>query len=1283
MSGIRSSAATVAIVFGLAVGSLYAQADTSTITGQVTDRAGAAVSGATVALINPSNNSTRMSVSNETGIYIFPRIPPGTYALEFTADGFKKAVKNHVRAFVDLAVEINIVLDVGEVAVTVDVTRDDIESVTNTQDASIGGTVSSRQIEQLPTGLRRVVDLLTLQPGVTRHGYVAGGRSDQANVTLDGVDINDQQTGGRNDLFQTDLGTGLRVTSESIEEFRVTNLNPNAGRGRSSGAQISMITRSGSNEWHGAGFYFVRPTRFSANSFFNNAAGTYEAGNQAVIDGTVKAGDQISPRPSISRNIFGGRLGGPIKKDRAFFFYSYEGQRQTLEQTVVRLVPMAHLGQGTLRFTGWLPGEDPGTVSAHLITLDQTALNGIFRHVGINPVVVGLFADVAQRYPVNDSSVGDGVNTGGYRWNAPLDISQNTHVARLDLNLAKGQQLFIRGNYQWDQNSGVSWFPDTPRSGVVPSSPRWNNETLIQPAEAGWSHPYGWAVGHNWTVSADKVNNFRWGFTRQAFTDTGDSDLDSISFSSVFSPVSYKRPFSRITETNNFTDDFTWIKGNHFWQFGANVRFIRNRLESQGKTFGSGTVGIESSRVLDAELLQAGYQLAPGQTSIFRDAAAALIGRYSGYSVAFKFDIDGNVSSDTSPSVRNFATQEYDLYVQDTWRPARDLTLTYGLRYSLNRPVYEKYGFQVVPKVPLGDFFDRRVASATQGVPYNEPIEFQLGGPKNGAPGYYRMDWNNLQPRFAVAWSPSFDSGSWRRVFGSQGRSTLRGGFAMTNDNFGQQLAASFDEFSDIGFTTSVGCCNEIFNVTSNPGPVFTGFDQDVRNLPGIAPPTQLFMVEMNEDQRIQWSLDATIVTPVHYTWSLSFGRSLPKGMYIEVSYLGRKARDLLTTRDVMALNNLVDPQSGMDWYTAAGILADARAANVPVGNLPTIPYFENLFPNAMQAFGAFIPAAQTNTQAIYGLVARDGMNWFDWTWIQLILDDATAVGLPLDPGIYPNMFFHPQYAALSAYGTNGYSDYHGATFTLRQRLGSSLSFDLNYTFSKSMDNASGLQTSSGWGPQLILNPLRPNDSYSVSDFDTRHIVNANFILELPIGRGRTWFTGMSRGLDAVLGGWQLAGIYRWNTGRPLSAPRDQFIWATNWLAPSYGVRVRPVEFRVDRHTQNAFADPQSAFNSFRNARAGETGERNVFRQSDYQVLDLGLTKTFMVPWREGHRIQLRWEVFNVTNAQYFGVGRLFGGRWQLPQDSDIGIAPTNFGKIYDRIQGKPRSMQFGIRYEF
>ena len=371
-----------------------AQSGTTSVSGTVFDQNGKIIIGATITLSNAEKGFSRKTISNENGAFIFPAIQPATYRLEIETNGFKKFIQTEVRALVDMPTEISAVLEVGNVNETVNVRSDTAEALLNTQDATIGNPFNSTQVTQLPTEARDVINLLTLQPGVTRFGYVAGGRSDQANITLDGVDVNEAQT---NNIFSP----VLRLNAEAIEEFRVTTTNANASQGRSSGAQISLVTKSGTNQFRGAIFLTGRRTGWTANDFFNNRAGV--------------------ERPKFDRNIFGGAIGGSVWKNRAFFFYSYEGERTTRGESVLRVVPLANLGQGIVRFRN--TNGQIATINCSQITTAFPATNGC------NSAALAVFANAASRYPANSFEIGDGLNTGGFRFNAENKIKKNSWEA--------------------------------------------------------------------------------------------------------------------------------------------------------------------------------------------------------------------------------------------------------------------------------------------------------------------------------------------------------------------------------------------------------------------------------------------------------------------------------------------------------------------------------------------------------------------------------------------------------------------------------------------------------------------------------------------------------------------------------------------------------------------------------------------------------------------------------------------------------------------------------------
>ncbi|QUW04214.1 carboxypeptidase regulatory-like domain-containing protein [Chloracidobacterium validum] len=1242
--------------------SALAQIGTGTIRGTVTDEQGAAVAGATVTLTSSATGTTRTQTTNEAGTFSFTGVPVAAYTVKVESPNFKTYEQADIRARVDGSTTLDIILTVGAATETITVTGDGTAAIVNRQDASIGNTIAQRQILELPLAARNIAGLLSLQPGVTRDGSVSGSRSDQGNITLDGVDINEQQN-------NTAFAPVLRTSPESVEEFRVTVSNPNANQGRSSGAQISLVTKSGTNEFHGSAFFFHRPTIGNAGNWFTNAIG------------------QRTPR--VLQNVFGGAVGGPIVKNRLFFFYNYEGRRDRSQTSVLRTVPLPHLGRGELRFNAVnaATGAPVGIVTLTAAQISQAfpALAAAGGGSALNPAGVAYLAQAASRYPANDPGAGDGVNTGGFRFNAPTPFDFNAHIGRLDWKVddAGKHTLFARANVQYDTILQDSFFPDT------------------APLRT-WSHPVGIAAGHTWTISNNWVNNFRYGLTRFATSNQGDTAQNFINFRFVFEPTFNQRTLDRIVPTHNFTNDTTYVFRDHTFQFGTNIRIIRNRRTGFGQAFDFGVVNpIFYAQSLTAPINtfavnNLGLAIQPGRAVPVRDGVNALIGRINQYTVFLTYDQQGRLLPAGSPTDRSFAAEEYDFYFQDVWRIRPNLTLTYGIRYGLSRPVYEQNGFQAGTNIPLGDFLRGRAVGAAQGRPFNDLITINLAGPVNGGESLYQFAYNNWQPRVSIAWSPDFKEGFLGKVFGKRQESVIRAGFALTNDYFGQQIAVQFDQRNTLGFVQQQQTSFAQFRLTSPPfAPLFTAQGQSFRNFPGINPPPQLrFPLTQPDDgqQRIEQSIDQTTRLPRNFSWNFSYGRELPAGLFVEASYVGRLGRNLLAQRDVMALNNLVDPRTGVDWYTAAGQLEDLRRNNTPISQIPNIPYFNNiLFPGILaNFFGGFggIQPGMTNSQAIYAMLLNPG-SWgllgpADWTTVQLILNNSPRPGGYQIDGISPlgeDLFFHPQYGALNTIGSFGTSDYHGLVLTMRQRYKTYLTWDFNYTFSKSLDDASGLQTAGFFGGGgLVLNPFRQRDNRAVSSFDFRHIINANFVVQLPFGRGRAFFGNASRVLDAFIGGWQLGGIARYNSGQVTGAATgDGTAYATNWQVPSNAVRIRQISTSPTRgNNPNLFRDPVFASQSFRSAKPGETGERNIFRLPAFANLDISLAKSFTMPWSEQQSLQFRWEVFNATNFQPFGGVQTLA----TPTDPFRNQPLPNFGRLTS-VQNPPRFMQFVLRYVF
>ena len=1250
------------------------QTGASTVRGTVKDPSNALVSGATVTLTNLETNAVRTMLTTTSGTFSFEFLPVGDYEVKVEAKGFRKLVVRPVQALVANVTDVPVALEIGEISSTVTVEAVAATVQINTEDATLGNNFSSAQLTQLPIEGRGVLPLLTLQAQVTPDGYVAGGRSDQSNVTLDGVDINDAET--------SDVSKPvLRLNSEAIEEFRVVTVNANADEGRSSAAQINLVTKSGTNSWHGSAFEFHRNTIFTANDFFNKRA------------------DPPVDRPKLLRNVFGGTLGGPIVKDKLFFFYSYEGRRDASGTPVTSLVPLPGLGQGQLVVnaqrctTSVVPGTPDTCEAAQDFTLTTPQLDNAWSVVHTNPIAIAAMNAAAAKYPANDTSIGDGIMTEGFRFNASTPVKLNSNMARIDWTINSKMNAFFRLNtyYDHDTTTLLPAFPDTP-------------------APSLWAHPWGLLASHNWTIGQNLVNSFRYGLTRQGFSQQGDSNQNRIVFRGVFSPTNFNRTTSRTTPVHNITDDIAWIKGNHTMKFGTNLRFVKNNRVGFTNAYDTASTNFffyspAGTAVTDPlvsymadpanNILPAGPgqydQIVSNQNGV--DAAgSALIGRYSQYSARFTFGADGSLQPSGTPTNRTFATNAYDFYVQDSWKVRRSLTLNLGLRYGISTPVHETNGFGVVTDISTEEFLRRRIASANNGVPYITPLTLLLAG-GNGKGPLYNSDKNNFQPRISLAWSPNYSGGLLHALFGGSGKSVIRTGFALTNDYYGEALATAFDLANTLGFTSTTTISANTYNLTSRPAPLFTGFDQDIRSLPFgtlVLPTSVTFPKQQPSDfhRRIESGIDTALQAPTNYQFSLTYEREMRGGMLFQASYIGRLARHLLATRDVMALNDLRDPKSGMDWYTAATILEKQRQLGTDPANVQPIPYFENILPAGYAATtaanGYTLPANATNTQAVYA----EGFEFWanDWTDIQDEIENYAGQTLgQANPVPY---FFDPQYGALSAWGTIANSNYHGFSASLRQRF-HNLQWDFNYTYSHSLDNASGLQTANQYGSAFIENAIRPNDNYANSDFDIRHIINANAIYQLPFGRGKRFGSNMSRGLDALVGGWQLSGIYRWNTGLPNGQPYDTGQWSTNWEVQSNVTQVVPVKTCPTRG--NATTPPKlfgcdvvAAYQSYRPSYPGETGQRNILRAPGYVALDMGLSKVITMPWSEKQQLALRWEVFNVTNTQHLTGADANNSNLAVDPDAALNsLQPPPDWSNFTKIQGTPRVMQIGLRFSF
>jgi len=1202
--------------FLLAVTLVFGQTTTS-VTGLVTDPSGAVVPNVSVELNNLDNGSKRDVTTDANGAYSVPQLAPGNYRITAKATGFSSAVLSGLRFLVNTPATVNIKLEVGTVSDTVSISADAVQI--NTVDASLGNSFGSKPILQLPFEARNVAGLLSLQPGVTfaganapnsyRGGNVNGGKNDQANVTLDGVDVNDQQN---RDPFTS----VLRVTLDSVQEFRVVTTNANPEMGRSSGAQISLITKSGTNQIHGSAYEYLRNKATNANTFFNNQNGVELA--------------------KLNRNVYGASLGGPIMKNRLFLFGNYEGRKDRREDTVLRTVPTQSLRDGNVQYI-----RTNGSVA----TLTPADLRSRIDPLGIGPNAAALA--VLRSYPLpNDSAAGDAINTSGYRFNAPIKLDWQTYIAKLDyvLDSQSKHTMFARGNLQGDSSTSAPQF-----SGLPP------NDTNL-------ANTKGFALGLTSVLSASKVNSFRYGITRVGIENTGISDQPFVTFRTLDSAVGTNRAFIRKTPVHTIGDDFTWNRGRHELKVGGVIRMIRNSRTNYANSFPSASANaswlVSSGNELNAPLTD----INPTARVALRDAAMAVLGIVSQGNARYNYNKDGSALAIGAPVVRQFNAEEYEIYAQDTWKVSKALTLTYGLRWSLMPPIYEANGVQTVARESLSSFFDQRVALASVGAPQFlvNPVEYVLKEQPGGR-DLYPFHKKNLAPRLALAYSPQGDSGLSRFLFGGPGKTAIRAGWGMYYDVMGSGLITNYDA-SALGLATAL--TNPSATLSLATAPRFTG----INNIPaGILPaaPSAGFPQVAPNLFAITNSLDDQLLPPYTMNMNFSIGREFKGGLFIQGSYVGRLSRRSLISEDIAMPVNMKDPASGQTYFEAASQLAVLANSNAPVASVGRIPFWENFFPGAATA-------TLSATQRAYQSFADNAPDY------SYALYEMDVLCRPACSKFGPYSFYNRQFSYLRTLRSVGSGNYNAMQWTVQKRYNNGDQLVFNYTWSKSIDLASRPENSTDTNG-VIINAFNRGLFRAPSDYDTRHQWNANFVYGLPIGRGRAI---LDRGgvANAILGGWQLSGLYRQSTGLPTSVGNGRF-WPTNWNITGYATAIGTFVDGTRRDAPappggvggvNLFNDPAAAIKAFDYTLPGQTGGRNIVRGDGNFNVDLGLGKSFNMPWSESHQLQFRWEVFNVTNSVRFDP---------FFTSADLGNLGS-FGKYTDTLT-LPRVMQFALRYDF
>jgi hypothetical protein len=1145
----------------------YAQTGTTgTILGTVTDPSGAAVANAPVVLRNRATNSSATQNTNSVGEYTFVNVVPGDYEISVKQTGFRAVDVPDIKVEVAKSYTVDLKLEVGQVSESITVTTEARVEL-QTTDAQIGDVVGGTTLVRLPTLRRDASELLTLQPGTTPYdtpangnfgnngGTVAGARSDQNSISMDGIDITDNTIGGGATAVNF-IPTGV----ESLEEFKVGVTNANEAFGRSSGGQITLISKSGSNTFHGDGYWFHQSDGYNANSWDLNH----------TPDGK---GNPFTRKTAFKDNREGVSVGGPIFKNKTFFFSNYEKRRFPSTQVVSHLVPTDSLRSGILIFT-----DASGVAQQYnLATSTACGPNGGLacdpRGIGISPTIQALYK---LNPGGNDPSLSgaDGNNINGFLTSAPAPVKNDFVTFRLDHNFTDKIHFF--GRYIYSRNLAPS--NNNPQIDTL------GGKTILT---SGNDLRGDGAIGAlDWALTSNTTNSVRFGWIRSrnflpglspsasapqlalSGTDTSAGTialapgLAATGLIDVPIDVDTQRARTQGNFQRNWqlVEDFTHILGRHTFTAGGDVRWLPLVAQRNDKVvgslaslvatmdadvLGSNQTGSPLNRPPSCSATVTTFCLQTADVQRWDRLYAATLGIVGNVSVLAVRNGQLSPQPFGTPLIADTKSRAYNFYFQDTWRIKPTLTLTYGLGYGWQTPPTEAHNQQTFEIdsstgqiLTANGYIHAKEQAALKGQIYNPTIGY-LPIKQSGRSGIWNTDYGNVAPRLSVAWSPSYSDGLLGQVFGTS-KTVVRAGFGIYYDRVNNVQSVEIPQLG-VGFAQTLSLLNPACNVngagtpgcnsaagTNNIGA--SGFRVGVDGtipvpaVPAVSSP----IVPGPGGETLSFAVDPNFKVGRNYSIDFTVQRELPGNMLMEVGYIGRIARDLPNSVDFDSSPYMfVDQASGQSFAQAFDAVANALAAGKPA---TAQPWFENQLPG----FAALSTAAGgcgggTATQCLVSQATGAFNTRSVGSLFQTIDSGRQSIGLP----VYNNQQI---LFALFMRTHNDLSNYHAGTITLRKRPSHGLQFDLNYTFSRSLDQVGTVQNNAG----TYATSFNPNFQYGPSLFDRTHVFNAIFNYDLPAGRGHK-FSFSNNFLDKFIAGWYVSGVFRANSGPPLTVTGPDF----------------------------------------------------------------------------------------------------------------------------------------------
>jgi len=1279
---MHSSLTHRALAFLLALGVFtlpaFSQSTSGRIVGRVADPTGAVLSNVKITLINEATGASRDTQTNASGDFNFVEVVPGSYRVEFELTGFKKNVQTSVLVNVNQVVTLNSVLQVGASQEVVEVTSEAPQ--VDTTSTQLGAVINNRSVNELPLNTRDTYQFLQLQPGVqaqlgngngslfygsqdTGSVSVNGGRTRANNFSVNGGDANDQFV---------NLPT-IQPSPDSVEEFRVITNTFDAEYGRNSGSVVNVITKSGTNAFHGDLFEYFRNTILDAQGYFN------------------------STRPQWNQNQFGGTIGGPIKKDSSFFFVSYEGRRirQGIPGEVLNVPTAAQRGGDFSGVGGFAPfssgsagaGGISASGSSPFVAQVLDGRPGCDRALGIssiaslpvqtNPVTSSPYIPWSEVFPtgviptacqdpvaanlmqqfVPSQNVGTGLNQS-----VPVSTDNGDQfTVRFDQKITSRQNF--SAYYYFNDIRQLQPYNEFEAAGAtVPGFGNFNDNRYQQ-----------WNLSHTWTITNALVNEARFNYMRQGqlgflkpqatnavtdsctgaaaafcFTGTSDSapinallassgipagkggitpglpaDITGVPYVNISGGASFGNNFEgflpQVGNSFQWSDNLTWVKGNHTFKFGVDVR--RARFDQYYYFDVNGEFTFNNSGP---------NAILPGDGDNYAEFLLGLTDTYT-------------QGSGQREDIR--ATAVYP-FAQDSWKIKPNLTLNYGLRWELNTPLTDITGtvetFRPGQNSTLYPCALSPLSQAYFGVgtsncnavgvtPTGLVVPGDKGVPAAMTSTYYKA----FAPRIGIAYSPNSSGGFLGKLFGNNGATSIRAGWGLFYNPMEELVLAQF------GAEPPFGGSSSLFNTFFNTPFVYQAGGAPAPNpFNGILTPTPGQPVDYSlfRPLLLYGEFEPHLRTQYTSQYNLTIQRQLTKDMMLQLGYVGSEGHRLLASHDI----NPSSPQTCLDMIT----LYNLNPNNVTSYGTPTQcgPFLQDTqwTVTVPKGFQFHMPSGQVVTGTGQNLQFVGLRPYSSPT-----CNPFTGAGCPAD-GV-------PVFSDIFAEDTIANSSYNAFEAMLEKRFSHGLQFQASYTLSKSLDDGSTFEET--------LDPFNFRASRALSLFNSHQRFVVSYDWELPIPQHKG-FAGK------VLNDWAVSGITQFQSGFPIRLDTEndnELIASIFFLGTEAPQQVAPFQKLNPKSNSDFWFNP----NDFQDPQLGHFNigtQRSICCGPGLDQWDFAVHKKIAIT--EDKYFQFRAEIFNIFNHTNF-----------YNPDGHFSDGPTLFGKITQAQD--PRLVQFALKFMF